>query len=328
MSKNLLKIDPKEFIWAQKYRPQTVKDIILPKKVKNKIINNIKKKEIPHYLLIGRQGSGKTTTARAIVNDLGSDCLFINASLENGIDVIRNKITTFISTVSLADAPKIVILDESDHLTPSAQGSLRGLIEQYSKNARFILTANYSSKIIAPLHSRCEVIDFGSLTSNNEIKTEMFKEIYFRILKIFEMENVDFNAKDQKEALVIYEIIKREYPDVRSILNILQSYTTDGVLEANTSMDSYNHLLNEIIELIKGSKFTEIRNWLGKHTDIDSITLMRHLYDNLYDEMVDDSKPEFILILAKYMYQDSFVTDKQINTMACITEIFLNCNFK
>lgn len=327
MAKDLLSIDPREFIWAQKYRPQTVKDMILPKNIKNKILRTIKKKEIPNYILVGVQGSGKTTAAKAIAHDLGSEVLFINASLENGIDLIRNKITTFISTMSLADAPKVVILDEADHLTTNAQASLRSLIEQYSKNARFILTANYASKIIAPLHSRCEVIDFGSLINNEETKKEMFVEIYNRVLKIFELEGVKFDTKDPKEAQVIFEVIKKEYPDIRSVLKILQSYTTGGELDAGNSVDSYNHLLNEIVELIKEAKYTEIRKWLGTHTDIDSITLMRHLYDTLYDQLADQSKPELVLILAKYMYQDAFVVDKVINTMACITEIFLNCNF-
>lgn len=329
MSNIDLSVNPAEFIWFQKYRPTTVDDIILPEQQKKRIKSCIKKKEIPHYLLIGKQGTGKTTLAKAIANDLDSEVLFINASLENGIDVIRNRVADFISTVSFGKSgPKIVILDEADNISRAGQMSLRSLMEQFSKNARFILTGNYSSSIIPALHSRCQVIDFTNMIADEKERNEMYVDLYKRILKIFELENVEFDKKDTKQVKIIYEIIKNLYPDIRSILSKLQSFVVDGKIEVTGAINEFDGIMEELKSFVVAAKFTNIREWFGKHSDVEPETIFRFFYENIYESLVDQSKPDFIVLIGKYSYQNAICTDKEINLMAFVSEVLLTCNFK
>lgn len=321
----MMKIDNEEYLWSQKYRPQSIKDCILPTTIK-KFLTNILKEggEFQSILLSGIQGSGKTTAAKALCNDLGLPYMIINASDENGIEVLRTKIKQYASTVSLMgeSANKIIILDESDHLSSSTQAALRSFMEEYSKNARFILTANYKNKIIPALQSRCTSIDFNV----SDLKTtEILKQFLRRVVFILEQEDVKF------EKPILAEIITKWAPDFRRIINELQKYSilTEGTIDSGILVSgSIDVNISELVKHLKEKNFRETRKWVIDHGDIDSETLFRKIYDSLRETMEPQTIPKAVLVLGEYSYRAAFVVDQEINIMACLVEIMSQCKFK
>ena len=309
------------FLWFEKYRPLTIDECILPKALKATFKEYIAKGELPTFLFSGTSGVGKTTVAKALCAETGVEYLLINASEDSGIDILRTKIRSFASCVSLTNAGKIVIMDEADHLNPSStQPALRGFIEEFSSNCRFIFTCNHKNKIIPALHSRCSVIDFKI---ENKEKQEIAMTFYKRVVKILENEKVEYDPK------VVAELINKHFPDYRRILNELQRYSVSGKIDSgilvNTSKESYKELFN----LLKDkNNFSEVRKWVAKNTDIDSVTLFREFYDSANDFLDQSSIPQLVLTLADYQYKAAFVADQELNVMSCFTEIMANSKFK
>jgi DNA polymerase III delta prime subunit len=308
------------FLWVEKYRPQKIDDCVLPEALKKTFKEYINKGELPNFLLCGTAGTGKTTVAKALCNEIGAEYMFINGSEESGIDVLRTKIKSFASSVSLTDAKKVVILDEADYLNPnSTQPALRAFIEEFSNNCRFILTCNFKNRIIEPLHSRCAVIEFKI---DNAEKKNMLEGFFKRTKQILKQENIEFDPQ------VVAEMLTKYFPDFRRILNELQRYSVSGKIDTgilvNVSEESYKSL----IKFMKEKDFTEVRKWVGKNSDTDSVSLFRQLYDSASTIMEPASIPQLILILAEYQYKAAFVADHELNNMAAMTEIMANCKFK
>ena len=308
------------FLWVEKYRPQKIDDCVLPESLKKTFKEYINKGELPNFLLCGTAGTGKTTVAKALCNEIGAEYMFINGSEESGIDVLRTKIKSFASSVSLTDAKKVVILDEADYLNPnSTQPALRAFIEEFSNNCRFILTCNFKNRIIEPLHSRCAVIEFKI---DNAEKKNMLEGFFKRTRQILTQENIEFDPQ------VVAEMLTKYFPDFRRILNELQRYSVSGKIDTgilvNVSEESYKTL----IKFMKEKDFTEVRKWVGKNSDTDSVSLFRQLYDSASTIMEPASIPQLILILAEYQYKAAFVADHELNNMAAMTEIMANCKFK
>lgn len=309
-----------QYLWVEKYRPQTIDECILPDSMKKTFKEFIDSGELPNFLFAGTAGTGKTTVAKALCNEVGAEYLFINGSEESGIDVLRSKIKSFASSVSLTDAKKVVILDEADYLNPnSTQPALRGFIEEFSNNCRFIFTCNFKTRIIEPLHSRCAVVDFKI---ENKEKAKIAATFFKRVTNILKDEKIEFDQK------VVAELISKHFPDYRRILNELQRYSVSGVIDSgilvNLSEDSYK----ELYKFVSEKNFTEVRKWLGKNSDTDSSELFRNLYDNAKDIVEQSSIPQLILILADYQYKAAFVADQEINNMAALTEIMAQVRFK
>ena len=309
-----------QFLWTEKYRPQKIDDCVLPESLKATFKEYISKGELPNFLLCGTAGTGKTTVAKALCNEIGAEYMFINGSEESGIDVLRTKIKSFASSVSLTDAKKVVILDEADYLNPnSTQPALRAFIEEFSANCRFILTCNFKNRIIEPLHSRCAVIEFKI---DNSEKKEIIVSFYKRVTQILKTEGIEFDQQ------VVAELISKHFPDYRRILNELQRYSVSGKIDTgilvNVSEESYKAL----IKLMKEKDFTEVRKWVGKNSDADSVSLFRQLYDTSTVTMEPSSIPQLVLTLAEYQYKAAFVADHELNIMAALTEIMANCKFK
>lgn len=308
-----------EFLWVEKYRPQTIDESILTDELKSNLKDIISKGEIPNLLFVGPAGCGKTTAAKAICRELGANVMFINASLDSGIDTLRSKIMQFASTTSLVDAKKIVILDEADYANAqSFQPALRGFIEEFSKNCRFIMTCNSKNRIIEPLHSRCSVIEFK--ISNKE-KKEIAGQFFKRVINILKQENVDYDQK------VVADLVIKYFPDNRRIINELQRYSSSGKIDSgilvNLSTDSYKQLY----KFMKEKNFSEVRKWVAINTDNDHEKIFRELYDNSTNILDTSSIPQLILILADYSYKSAFVADQEINLMACLTETMASCKF-
>jgi len=308
-----------QFIWCEAYRPQTIDDCILPESIKTMFKNFVEKGEISTLLLHGGAGSGKTTSAKALCKELGADVLFINASLENGIDILRNKISQFASSVSLTGSKKVVILDEADYTNPqSFQPALRGFVEEFSSNCRFILTCNFKHRLIEPIHSRCSCIDF-TIPVNE--KPKLANDMFNRVCSILENENVDYNKT------VVAKLINKHFPDFRRTINELQRYSTSGKIDSGILVDISKESVKELIKFLKEKDFKEVRKWVSVN-DMESSTLFRELYDLSSVIIEPQSIPQLILILADYGYKSSFVVDKEINTMACLTECMANLKFK
>jgi DNA polymerase III delta prime subunit len=309
-----------QYLWVEKYRPQTIDECILPDSMKKTFMEFISSGELPNFLFCGGAGVGKTTVAKALCNEIGAEYLFINGSEESGIDVLRSKIKNFASSVSLTDAKKVVILDEADYLNAnSTQPALRGFIEEFSNNCRFIFTCNFKNRIIEPLHSRCAVIEFKI---DNLEKQKIAALFFKRVVNILKQESVKYDGA------IVAELITKHFPDYRRILNELQRYSVSGSIDAgilvNLSDDSYVELLKNL----KAKNFTEVRKWVGKNTDIESTELFRKLYDKAIDYLELASIPQLVLILADYQYKAAFVADREINTMAALTEIMGQLKFK
>lgn len=309
-----------EFLWVEKYRPQTIEDCILPQSLKKTFQKIVDTGEMHNMLLTGSAGLGKTTVAKALCNQLDLDYMVINASEESGIDVLRSKIKQFASSVSLNGGIKVVILDEADYLNAqSTQPALRGFIEEFSANCRFILTCNFKNRIIEPLHSRCSVIEFN--TTKKQL-AELAAGFMKRLQDILTAENVGFNNK------ILAELIMRYAPDWRRVINEVQRYSSSGEITADILIGMSDQNIAALVGYLKSKNFKNMRSWVTNNTDIDSSVIFRRIYDTLYDYAQPQSIPAIILILADYQYKAAFVADKELNTVACLTEIMASSEWK
>jgi len=308
----MLSVNKKEFIWIEKYRPKNIDDIVLPEAVKNDVKAWIKQGEIPNLLLSGKiPGTGKTSLCHTIIEELGADALFVNASLEANIDLLRNRIQGFVSTASFDDRPKIVILDEADFLNPnSTQPALRGFIEKFSKNARFILTCNYKNKLIEPLRNRLIEIDYDEMYQNN--KADMLKQTAKRTIEILKNEKIKYEMADLKW------LLQHFYPSNRKIINSLQEYSNTGALLINKDEADQDSLASLVIENIMNKDFKGLKATIEKTADSSSI--FRMLYDQI-ETFPLAVRPQIIICIAKYQSYDSMVRDRNINSVACATEV-------
>ena len=308
-----------QFLWVEKYRPKTVEETILPADLKTTFQQFVDQKNIPNLILSGTAGVGKTTVARAMLEQLQCDYIIINGSMKGNIDTLRNDILNFASSVSFSGGRKYVILDEADYLNPnSTQPALRNAIEEFAGNCSFIFTCNFKNRIIDPLHSRCAVIDFQ--LKNNE-KSQMAAQFFKRIQQVLQSENVEFDDK------VIAELVKKHFPDFRRVINELQRYSQFGKIDSGILAQIVDVSINDIIKFIKEKDFGAIRKWVASN-DVDATTFFRKLYDNLYDVLKPQSIPQAVIILADYQYKQAFVADQEINTVACLTELMVGCEFK
>jgi len=308
-----------QFLWSEKYRPQTIDECILPAGLKKTFHEYIAAGQLPNFLFHGTAGVGKTTVARALCNEIGADYMFINGSDESGIDVLRSKIRGFASSVSLTDSKKVVILDEADYLNPnSTQPALRAFIEEFANNCRFILTCNFKNRIIEPLHSRCAVIDFKITGSE---KQEIAGQFFKRVCNILRTENIDFDQK------VVAELVTKHFPDYRRILNELQRYSVSGKIDSGIFVNLSGETFKQLYKLMKEKNFTEVRKWAAINSDGDTVRVFRELYDNATTIIAPASIPQLVLILADYSYKSAFVSDHELNLMACLTEVMGECKF-
>jgi len=308
-----------QFLWTEKYRPQTVEDCILPERLKVPFQEYVNQKQIPNLLLAGGAGVGKTTIAKAMCNEIGADYMVINGSDESGIDVFRGKIKNFASSMSFGGGRKVIIIDEADYLNPnSTQPALRNAIEEFASNCSFIFTCNFKNRIIDPLHSRCAVIEFG--LKNGE-KQKMATDFLKRILSLLDSENVEYEKK------VIAELVMKHFPDFRRVINELQRYSKLGKIDVGILAQIGDVSITQIVKHLKEKDFASVRKWAAT-TEIDSTTFFRKLYDNLYDIMKPSSIPQIVIILADYQYKQAFVADQEINLVACLTQIMADGEFK
>ena len=311
-----------EFLWVEKYRPKTIEECILPEQTKKTFLDFLDKGEVPNLLLAGPAGCGKTTVAKALCNQLGVDVYVINGSDEGRfLDTVRNNAKNFASTVSLTSESKhkVIIIDEADNTTPDVQLLLRASIEEFSRNCRFIFTCNYKNKIIEPLHSRCAVVEFGI---QGKLKQEIAAAFFGRLVHILEQERIDADKK------VLAELINKHFPDWRRVLNECQRYAVGGKIDSGILAHFSDVKVNDLVKNLKEKNFPEVRKWCVNNLDNDPSVLLRRIYDSLYTALVPATIPAAVLILAKYQYQIAFVADQEINLLACLTEIMVECKFK
>ena len=311
-----------DFLWVEKYRPKTINDCILPDTIKKTFQDFLEAGEIPNLLLSGPPGVGKTTVARALCEELGSDYIVINGSDEGRfLDTVRNQAKNFASTVSLQQTGvhKVIIIDEADNTTHDVQLLLRANIESFYKNCRFIFTCNYKNKLIEPLHSRCAVVDFSI---NNKTKPTIAASFFKRLNDILEIERVEADKK------VLVELVNKHFPDWRRVLNECQRYSVGGEIDSGILASFSDVSINDLTKNLKEKNFSEVRKWVNTNLDNDTTLLFRRIYDSLYETLVSSSIPAAVLILAKYQYQVAFVADQEINLLACLTEIMVECEFK
>ena len=306
-------------LWVEKYRPSKVEDCILPDAIKTTFQEYVNRREIPNLLLSGSAGVGKTTIAKALCEEVGCDYIIINGSDESGIDVLRNKIKNYASSVSLMGGRKVVIIDEADYLNPnSTQPAMRGAIEEFASNCSFIFTCNFKNRIIDPIHSRCTVIDFKI----NGQKAKMAAQFFKRVEWILEQEGVAYDKE------VVAAIITKHFPDNRRVLNELQRYAVGGTIDKGILSSVADIQLADLLTALKWKDFAAARKWITNNLDNDPARIFRKLYDSLYEPLKPGSVPQLVLILAKYQYQAAFVADAEINLIACLTEIMVDCEFK
>ena len=311
-----------DFLWVEKYRPQTIEDCILPKETKDTFQSFVNAGEIPNLLLSGTAGVGKTTVAKALCNELGADYYVINGSDEGRfLDTVRSHAKKFASTVSLTSSAKhkVIIIDEADNTTHDVQLLLRASIEEFAGNCRFIFTCNYKNKIITPLHSRCSVVDFSI---KGKERQEIASQFFNRIRTILAEENVWHDPK------VVAEVIQKYFPDFRRTLNELQRYSVGGKIDTGLLANIAQVRMESLMGALKNKEFTVVRKWVNTNLDNDPNVILRSIYENLYDALEPVFIPQAVLIIAKYQYQSAFVADQEINILAALTEIMVECKFK
>jgi DNA polymerase III delta prime subunit len=311
-----------EFLFVEKYRPKVIEDCILPDDTKKTFKEFVAKGEIPNLLLAGPPGIGKTTIAKALCNELGADFYVINGSDEGRfLDTVRNQAKNFASTVSLTGSSKhkVIIIDEADNTGNDVQLLLRANIEAFYSNCRFIFTCNYKNKIIEPLHSRCAVIDF---TIKGKQKAQLAGSFFKRLQNILDAERIEYDQK------VVAELVSKHFPDFRRVLNECQRYSTGGKIDSGILASFSDISVNELIKHLKEKNFSEVRKWVVSNLDNDAAVLLRRIYDSCYDGLSLESIPAAVLVIAKYQYQSAFVADQEINLLAALTEIMVECEFK
>ena len=311
-----------EFLFVEKYRPRKIDDCILPDDTKKTFKEFVERGEIPNLLLAGPPGIGKTTIAKALCNELGADYYVINGSDEGRfLDTVRNQAKNFASTVSLTGSSKhkVIIIDEADNTGNDVQLLLRANIEAFYSNCRFIFTCNYKNKIIEPLHSRCAVIDF---TIRGKQKQQLAANFFQRLQTILDQEKVEYDQK------VLAELVSKHFPDFRRVLNECQRYSASGKIDAAILASFSDITVNELVKNLKDKNFPEVRKWVVSNLDNDSSVILRRVYDTLYDILLPQSIPAAVLVIAKYQYQIAFVADQEINLLAALTEIMVECEFK
>ena len=308
-----------EVLWVEKYRPRTVADCILPQELKKTFQGFIDSGTIPNLLLTGTQGTGKTTVARAMCEQLGCDYIIINGSMNGGIDTLRNEIQQFASTMSFSGGRKMVILDEADYLNAqSTQPALRNFMEEFSRNCGFILTCNFKSRIIEPLHSRCSIVEFKIPPKEKPV---LAGEFYKRILNILSTEGIEYNKN------VVGELITRHFPDWRRIINELQRYSVSGKIDSGILVNLSDEHFTQLVTILKDRRFNDMRKWVAESSDIDSSVLFRKIYDALNTIAKPVSIPQAILILADYQYKAAFVADQEINLVACLSQLMAEVEY-
>lgn len=309
-----------DFLWVEKYRPRKIDDCILPQSIKNTFKDIVKSGELPNMMFSGTAGVGKTTVARALCNELDLDHIVINGSEEGNIDTLRGKIKQFASTVSLHGGVKVVILDEADYLNPqSTQPALRGFIEEFSRNCRFILTCNFKNRIIEPLHSRCSVYEFA--IPNSE-KPKVAAQFFKRLVDILSIEKVENDPK------VVATLVEKHFPDWRRVINECQRYSVSGKIDAGALVNISEDNIKVLMQSLKDREFKAMRKWVVDNIDTEPQAIFRKIYDSMYEYMKPECIPNVVVTLADYQYKNAFVADHELNVVACMTELMVNAEFK
>ena len=308
-----------EFLWVEKYRPKIVSETILPESLKLTFQKIVDGGELPNMLFTGTAGLGKTTVARALCNELGCDFILINGSEEGNIDTLRTKIKQFASSVSLQGGYKVVILDEADYLNPqSTQPALRGFIEEFSNNCRFILTCNFKNRIIEPLHSRCGVYEFNT---SKKSMIELCESFMARCKTILDNEKIEYDDKPLAELIIKFA------PDWRRVLNELQRYSINGRIDSGIVANLQDKNFDDLFSHLKNKNFKSMRSWVVNNIDTDASAIFRAIYDRMIDKVAPQSIPQLVLLLADYQYKNAFVADHELNVVACLTEVMSDVQF-
>jgi len=311
-----------DFLWVEKYRPKTIDECVLPDNIKKTFKDFLDKGEIPNLLLAGPAGCGKTTVAKALCNELGVDVYVINGSDEGRfLDTVRSTAKNFASSISIRGygKQKIIIIDEADNTTNDVQLLLRAFTEEFSGNCRFIFTCNFKNRIIEPLHSRCAVIDFNI---NKADRSALALKFFERLREILAKENIKFDSA------VLGQLIKKHFPDWRRILNECQRYSVGGEIDSGILAAFSDIRIDDLMKSLESQNFKEVRQWVVNNIDNDISTILRNIYDSLYERLEGPSIAASVLIIAKYQYQSAFVADQEINLLAALTEIMAECKFK
>ena len=308
-----------DFLWTERFRPRKIEDCILPESLKATFSEFVKQGNIPNLLLTGSQGTGKTTVARAMCEELGLDYIEINGSMNGGIDTLRTEIKNFASTISFTGTRKMVILDEADYLNAqSTQPALRNFMEEFSKNCGFILTCNFKNRIIEPLHSRCSIIEFKIPSSQ---KPKLASQFHKRACGILEQEGIEFDKA------VVAEVVTKHFPDWRRVLNELQRYSVTGKIDSGILSNLGEENFKGLVDLLKNKRFNDMRKWVAENLDTEPTAFFRKFYDMASTYMKPNSIPQLVLLLGRYQYQSAFVADQEINTVAFLTEVMVDAEW-